>query len=95
MLRHGRAYLMSPLYDGLYHWVDPKLVGTVSIFNHVAKAKESEIEMGPYSNWYVSHIDGGNRIYNPYDICYVPFCECLIPWICDSGYPSMDLKSGC
>lgn len=57
--------------------MDPKLVGTISVFNSVKKVDEAQIKKDPSFNWFVSHIDDGKRTCNSFGRCFIPFHECL------------------
>lgn len=77
MVKWRRANLATPPDVGIEHWVDSELEGTISVFDSAVKVEETHIEMDPYSDWFVSHIDANNKICNSFDMCYVPFYECL------------------
>lgn len=54
-------------------WVD----GTIYFFDNSKKVDEAQIKLCSSSYWSVSHVDIDIKVYSYFDICFVPFYECL------------------
>lgn len=49
MAKHEHADLVSPTDVGLYHWVDPNLVGTIPFFISIENVNGAQFEVDHYS----------------------------------------------
>lgn len=71
MVQWGHTCLVD-LYDTLlYRRVDVELVGMISYFYSDDRVEEAHVEMGPSSEWLVSHVDIGKRICNFFNGCFI------------------------
>lgn len=68
---------MEPVDVHMYLWVDLELVGIIYYFDIAEKIDEDHVEVGPFFDWSISHVDIGKRTCNLFDKCFVPFSECV------------------
>lgn len=68
---------VQPPDFGLYNWIDPELEGTIFVYSHFKKMEDSCKKVDLFSDWAISFINEGKTICSRYDICVVPFYECL------------------